>query len=268
MLVAARRGFTLIELLVGLVLLGMAGAVMVRAALRMERGTGALLESTQLHGSFDATLDFLDADLADIGTDSLGADLVQISPDSLTWRATRGVGLACRIGLSGIWLLQDRWVAARLPQAGRDSLLLFVDGDSLPYASGGWQAFPVLGVSAGSCGSAPALRVASSIDSTLAGRTDLPALLPVRSFEVMQARLYQSAGRWWFGVRSVSAGEVIQPLAGPYTPGGVRLNYADSAALATSVPGAVRALRILLAGAAGGGRDSLGLSLAPRNLVP
>lgn len=263
-----RRGFTLVELLIGLVLLGMAGAVMIRTALHMERGTRSALDAAQVQGSFDATLGFLESDLADLGTDSAATDLLAIGGDSITWRATRGTGLACHLALTGIWLLQSRWVAARLPQPGRDSLQLFLDNDSLAVAGGRWVALPVQGVSSASCGGAPALRVTTVIDSATAGRTDLPALLPVRSFEVMQARLYQSQGQWWFGVRSVSAGEGIQPVAGPFLPGGFRLSYADSSTLVTANPGAVRALGVLLAGRASRGTDSSSLQLAPRNLVP
>ena len=264
-----RRGASLVEVLIALVLLGMLGGVLVRASLQAERQTRATLDASQLHASFDATLDFLDQDLADVAADdSTGRDLAQIASDSVTWRATRGAGLACRLGLTGVWLLQPRWVAARLPQPGRDSLLLYIDSDSTPARQARWVAAPVLGTTAGSCGGQPALRVTTALDSTLASRTDLPLLLPARSFEVMQARFYQSQGRWWFGVRSVSAGEVIQPLAGPFAPGGFRLTYTDSLALAATNPAAVRAIRVLLAGGTGAGRDSAALTLHPWNLVP
>lgn len=263
-----RRGASLVEVMLAVGLLALVGAVLVRASLQAERGARLLLEEAQLEGSFDATLDFLDQDLADIARDTTGVDLRQVATDSVTWRATRGAGLACRLGPTGVWLLEARWAAARQPQAGRDSLLLFVDGDSGVSSHAQWVALPVLGVSAASCGAAPAIRVATVLDSTLASRTDLPVLLPVRSFEVMQARFYLSQGRWWFGVRSVSAGEVIQPVAGPFAPGGFRLSYADSAALATSNPAAVRAIRVLLAGASARGTDSAGVTLTPRNLAP
>ncbi len=264
-----RRGVSLLEVMLALVLIGLLGGVFVRASLQAERNTRATLEAAQLHASFDATLDFLDQDLADLAADdSTGVDLTQIAGDSVTWRATRGAGLVCRVAPTGVWLLERRWVAARLPQAGRDSLLLYIDSDSTPARSAHWLAAPVLGASAASCGGEPALRISTVLDTTLAGRTDLPLLLPARSFEVMQARFYQSQGKWWFGVRSVSAGEGIQPLAGPFAPGGFRLTYTDSLALAATNPAAVRAIRVLLTGASTTGRDSTGLTLHPRNLVP
>jgi hypothetical protein len=264
----SRRGLSLAELLVTIVLFAMAGTVLLRSALRAGQGTRAVMEGAHLAASFDATLDFLEQDLADLGLDSTAHDLKQIAGDSLTWRATRGAGLACRLALTGVWVLEERWTGARLPQPGRDSLLVLVDGDSSGVRDARWVSLPILGVSQGSCGAEPALRLTTVLDSTLAARTDLPLLLPVRSFEVMQARFYLSQGEWWFGARSVSAGEGIQPLAGPFAPGGFRLSYADSAALATTNPAAVRAIEVLLAGRAGSGRDSAALHLAPRNLAP
>jgi len=44
---------------------------------------------------------------------------------------------------------------------------------------------------------------------------------PVRVFEWVEARAYQSNGTWWLGARSLRPADVIQPLAGPIAPRGV-----------------------------------------------
>ena len=76
---------------------------------------------------------------------------------------------------------------------------------------------------------------------------------PVRLAEVMQMRYYQSGGRSWFGMRSVSAGEAITPVAGPLADStaavrGLTLLYRDATDTPTSDPSAVRAIEIALLG--------------------
>jgi hypothetical protein len=69
----------------------------------------------------------------------------------------------------------------------------------------------------------------------------------------MQMRFYQSGGKSWFGMRSVSTGEVIQPVAGPLADSsaavrGLTLVYRDAADFDTSDPAAVRAVEVALLG--------------------
>jgi hypothetical protein len=45
----------------------------------------------------------------------------------------------------------------------------------------------------------------------------------------MQIKLYQSQGNYWLGARSVSAGEVIQPVLGPLDNNGLSFAFRDSA---------------------------------------
>jgi hypothetical protein len=69
----------------------------------------------------------------------------------------------------------------------------------------------------------------------------------------MQMRYYRSGGKSWFGMRSVSTGEAITPVAGPLADStasvrGLTLVYRDATDALTSDPAAVRAVEIALVG--------------------
>jgi hypothetical protein len=80
----------------------------------------------------------------------------------------------------------------------------------------------------------------------------------------MQLRLYLSLGQWWLGARSESAGEGVQPLAGPLEERGLELRYLDQRGGEVSEPGLVGRLQLMVAPA--GHRDSARLLMLPRNL--
>jgi hypothetical protein len=101
---------------------------------------------------------------------------------------------------------------------------------------------------------------------------------PVRIYEIMELRAYQSGGQWWLGARSVSSGEAIQPLAGPLAGrDGFRLEYLNQFGAATNDPTAVSGIRIVVRGsgedlpASGGSappQEELITQVALRNGVP
>lgn len=270
-----RAGFTLIEVLTSVVLSGLVGLVLVRATLSLQRVARANQAGVTLQLAFDGGLGFLASELAQTGRGSAGDDLLRIAPDSLSYRGIRGVGLACRVDANGVTIPVHRLQSVRSPQPGRDSLLLYVGVDSVTVVRGGWLALPLTGVGSASCAGSPALRLTTVIDTVATPLASLPALPPVRIFEVMQARLYQSLGSWWLGARSESAGEPIQPLAGPFESARSPFGYLDSLQQPTLVPGAVEGIRVDLLGrwsgwtGAGSPRsDSAHRLLSTRNLSP
>ncbi len=270
-----RGGFTLVEMLSALLLCGLVGLALVRSTLAVQRIAHASEESTALQAAFDGGLGFLAQELAEVGRGNAGVDLLRVTPDSVSYRGVRGTGIACRIDAAGVTIPLSRLRSTRMPQPGRDSLLVFVGVDSLLRRSDGWLALPLLGVVGATCGGGPALRLVTVVDTSTTPPGALPPLLPVRLFETMQARFYPSLGAWWLGARSESAGETIQPLAGPFVGGGVGFSFRDSLHQLTQVPGAVQAMDINLAGGwagwsgAGAWRaDSAHRTLLPRNLAP
>jgi hypothetical protein len=69
---------------------------------------------------------------------------------------------------------------------------------------------------------------------------------PILLSEVMEIRGYESGGEWWIGVRSVSAGEVVQPAHGPIMANGLRIVGLDSAGAVTAIPARVSHLLLVL----------------------
>jgi hypothetical protein len=60
---------------------------------------------------------------------------------------------------------------------------------------------------------------------------------PLRVFEPMELQAYSSGGAAWVGLRSVSSGGSIQPLAGPFS--GAVLSYFSGSGGSASLPGTV-----------------------------
>jgi hypothetical protein len=269
--VTGARGFSLVDLLISVVLLGLLATLSVRMLLGLGRILRAGQERAGIETGLDVALGYLGSELVDAGP----GDLQQVAPDSLGYRAPRLTGFTCRITPTEIQVGSDRLFQLRLPQAGRDSVLLYLGRRSARGLPSDWLALPLLGVSPSSCAGRPALTLMTTIDSAVLGRAILPAMAPVRTFEVMQVRLYRSLGSWWFGARSISAGEGIQPLAGPFDTTGGRFEFRDSAGALTNQPQTVRGIRASLGGQAIGWTSpsvpqavSGSLRLAPANLRP
>jgi hypothetical protein len=270
-----RDGFTLAEVMSALVLSGMIGLMLIRLSLSLQRVAHAIQEGTRLQLAFDGGLGFLAEELAQAGHGSAGEDLVRVAPDSMSYRGIRGVGIACRVDANGVVIGLDRLQSVRSPQPGRDSLLLYVGVDSLNAVHDGWLALPLIGVGSASCAGSPAIRLLTAIDTVQTPLASLAVFPPVRIFEVMQARLYPSLGAWWLGARSESAGETIQPLAGPFSASGSPFNYLDSLQQPAMIPSAVEGVRIDLVGRWSGWSggvpmrsDSAQRLLSTRNLFP
>ena len=256
-----RAGITLVELLVALVLLGLLGTTTGRLLLSQRRSAGALLAGDLARRTSDQASGWIASELAEVGRADGNTDLLRLGSDSLSYRAWRLAGLACLVTETEVRIARYRATMWRGPQPGRDSLFLFLVRDSMP-GSGVWVALPILAVGESRCAGRPALSLATRIETaSLAG---LPPLVPARTFEVMQLRLYRSLGEWWLGARSESAGEGLQPLAGPLERQGVQLSYRDANGGEVSQPGLVGWLQLMIAPAGHG--DSARLLVRPRNL--
>jgi hypothetical protein len=245
------RGVTLVELLVALVLFGATGTLLLRASL----GLTHALRAVQARASAQATLDqgssWLAAELGELGP----GDLRELSADGLRYRRHHFAGTACAVSATEAAVRLQRGALGRAPQAGRDSLLLLVD--TL------WTVFPVLAVGAASCDGESAVRIGTSVDTlTLEQLRGVPQV-PARLFEAMQARFYSSGGAWWLGGRSESAGEGLQPLAGPFRATGASWTGRDSLGTPTADPSRVHSLHVELADSSAA--DSAALYLSTQN---
>jgi len=256
-----RAGVTLVELLVGVVLTAslflLGFALLGQMQRTVQRGAVRSESWSRLAGGVQLLRD----DLAEVSP----GDVLVMEPSRIVYRAWRGTGISCGRTIDGILLRTSRFQALRLPSAGRDSLSIFRD---VQTTGSGWYPMAITGPPrSGVCTDgtgAAALVVPTPITDSLV----LP--VPVRFFEVMEIRLYQSGGRWWVGARSVSNGEVIQPVMGPVASSGLQFQFLDQGGGSISSPTALSRITVrltttmddrdALSGAASGGvgrRDSM-----------
>jgi type II secretory pathway pseudopilin PulG len=155
-------------------------------------------------------------------------DVLSAGPTAVTYRASRGFGTLCQPSTSTqLRLAQGAFSGARDPQAGRDSALVLVEGDTATDTDDTWLEVGILGVStAASCAGllGPAITLTLLPSPPLSG---LSAGTPVRIIEPMELKVYHSEGKAWLGIRSLATGEAIQPLAGPLGDDGLTLEYLD-----------------------------------------
>lgn len=246
---------TLVELLVAIVLLTLLTAAALRAMLALGRQSVAVTEHAAVQAGVRTGLLLAQSELREIGADASGPDLLRMAADSVSFRAMRGFGVTCAVSAAQVRVRDDAPLAFNAIRAvvpGRDSLLLFVEGDTASRLDDRWVRSPVLSVGASSCGGIAALAFGTVDLAGLLGSGTLGDVVaggPVRAFEIVRLAEYTSAGQRWLGFASVSGGETIQPVAGPLASDGLTLEYLDIGGVATSTPAAVRSIRMALVGA-------------------
>jgi prepilin-type N-terminal cleavage/methylation domain-containing protein len=270
--VSARRGFTLVELTVALALGLMVGGLVHRMLLHGQRLARAQAERMALQENVRVAALVLAGELGGIGSDeitpeasaalgypaAIRSDLLAIDPGAVTYLAGRGEGRVCGVvpGLPPeIVVAESSWESLRAPRA-TDSLLVFAESDPATGSDDAWIHLGIVSAGVGSCPGGEAglaVRVAAPSPLDPAALARVTRGSPVRLAEVMQMRYYQSGGKSWLGMRSVSTGEAITPVAGPLADSsagvrGLTIVYRDTADAANSDPVAVRAVEIALVG--------------------
>lgn len=234
------------EVLVSLVLTVLVAGIGLRLFLRQHWTGVAQSETAAVQGALRAGALFLSTELRELGGTPGDPDILVFSPESLTYRAMRGSGPSCSRSATSILLEAAGVSGYRSVQPGRDSILLHVEGRLDTGSDDRWIHLPILSVGGSSCGGVSALALGTVLDTVQFPPSGFAALAPVRTFEIMQVKLYQSGSDYWLGARSVSAGETIQPLTGPLARNGLELTYLDSAGSATTVSENVRSIGITL----------------------
>lgn len=165
---ARRDGFTFVELLLvlvlGLLLLGGAYSTLVR----QEQAYGQLRAMAATQQDARTGLELLTAELREVSAS--GGDLLMATPDSLRFRALRKFGLVCDTDKNNKRLLVAQLGAD--PFVAGDSIVVYVDQDSLMARDDIWQREQLSSVSA------------SSGCSTTLGAA-LPSLLPEATLRVL-----------------------------------------------------------------------------------
>lgn len=213
-----RNGIVLAELMVAVVLAGLVASAAVGVAASVQRHAQRVVERAALEGSLLQAARVVNLEWAPLAFDSATADLV-VAGDTIRYRAFRGLGVVCAADPTGVIL--DRrtgWIRQlRDPTDGRDSLALFLSGDSTTIADDAWVLLPIVSppTSAPCPGGGSGLLVPTVLPGPAAG---FGVGSPVAWFEIMEWRPYRSGALDWMGIRSVSGGEGIQPFLGPLQP--------------------------------------------------
>jgi hypothetical protein len=218
-----RRGISLVELVVALTLTGLVAAlswsILADGAFRLRDRS----ERMSLEHSLRVVAAVVRAAMEPVGQDSsAGNDLVIALPDRFITRTTHGSGALCAATSVAFTArtASGWWSALRNPVPGRDSLL--VERLSPPSI---WEAVALSAVPfAGPCpdGSAGLVLPVIADSAALAG---VGPGSPVRVFEQVEFSIYSSSGASWVGLRSLGSGGTVQPLAGPFSLGGLRFEY-------------------------------------------
>ena len=242
-----RSGFTLIELLITLVIVAFVAMGISRIFVTQQRLTLAQVEQANLQANVRLGGTAILGELMQMGPGSPGGnDLVSMGANSLTYRALRGEGIACQVAANEVRILQTPGYLSRPIVANRDSMLLFVENSPSVTSDDSWTAIPITAVNtASTCGAAPATALTTTLVTPL-GNIVLNA--PAHIFEVMQIAQVSSGGQNWLGARSVSAGQVLQPVVGPLAATGLSFAYYDSLGNVTGTAANVRQIQVTLRG--------------------
>ncbi len=253
---SSRGGFTLVELLIAIVMMTLVGGVVFALLNSTQRVSTAQAERMMMQSSVRTGALVIPAELREIATSTAGqTDLMQIAADSVTYRAARGLGFTCgtitatQIKILNTSILPFSGLRAIAP--GRDSLLLFVDGNPDSRTDDIWVRLPITSTATSTCGTQPAIAVNTpSFLALLPGGLLSTVIVggPVRTEEVMRLKSYASGGQQWVGVASLSGGDAVQPILGPITAGGFSLTYLDGSGAVTAIRDSVRMIQLRLIG--------------------
>jgi prepilin-type N-terminal cleavage/methylation domain-containing protein len=246
------RGFTLLELLITLVIFVLVAGMFYGSIQLTQRTSRAQTERSMLQGNVRAAVRILSAELQEIAVNPTGGttDIVAMDDSSITYRSMRASGVTCNVGASQVVFRASNGLlsSSRNVTPGRDSLLLFVDGDSLTTSDDAWVGLQITATpSAATC---PDGTTGLRVQTSAVPGTGVLVPGPARTFEVMQLATLRSGGLNYIGARSVSAGQSLTPFIGPIdSTTGVRFRYYDASGATTASRTSVRQIDIMVRGA-------------------
>ena len=255
-----QRGYTLVEIMLALVIMLVVAGAMHHLLLSTQRLSRRQAGQAELQAALRAGTIAVAYELRELGPN----DVVRMAPGAVTYRANRGLGFLCQPATATeLRIARQGFTGLRDPQAGRDTAyVLIAEADS----SGPWQPLAITAASTGNI--CPGGQAGVRLTIPAIALSGLEAGTPVRVTEVMELRLYLSEGKSWLGMRSVSAGEAVQPVLGPLADGnGLVLEYLSGAGTPAIDVGGIRGIRITLRAMLDGPmrEESLATAVALRN---
>lgn len=228
-----RRGFTLVEVLLALVIMGVVTGAIYQLLNTNQRLSVAQAEQVTLQSNVRTGSLIVPNELRELNTVVGGVadqnDITVADPDGVTYRAMRGLGLLCQDAAANeLRLARETWTGLRDPDATRDSLYVFVDGDIDEDDDDAWVQVAITAVDPNSaCGGDAAIRLTVAPVAPAVAIPAVPTNTPVRLYELTRLELYADGGDWWLGAQSVVDADP-QPILGPLTNDGFQLEYLDA----------------------------------------
>lgn len=248
---ARREGFTLVEMLVVTLILALTlGAVYQTLTVQEEtyRTGGAVIKGQE---TLRTALGILESELREVsttGSDIGGADIRVADRDSVVFRASRKVSFICDISRNEKWIVT---ASEGDPIARGDSLLIFVDGDSLRWQDDAWDpsiASDVAATTSTACADRfPGLSVQTVKLPVAQDLSGVRLYSPVRAFDwvTYTVQRYAPPLEWSLVRRTLRDGKTVFLLGGLAPPGeGLRFEYFDDSGNRTSVGAQVARMRI------------------------
>jgi prepilin-type N-terminal cleavage/methylation domain-containing protein len=253
-----RRGFTLIEIMLSLTIMLIVMGAVYRLMISTQRVSRGQAERVNLQSNVRIGSLVVLNDLRELNTFTGGLadqnDILAIGASEITYRAMRGMGFICQAPTATqIRISRGTFSGYRDPLPVRDSLYVFIDGNADADADDTWLRVAIAAVSTTTaCPGATGAGITLTTPNT-AALVGLATGTPVRFFEVMELKLHEADGRSWLGARSVSAGEVVQPVLGPLVDGnGFLLEYMAANGATTTNRTAIKSIRVTLRGISDG----------------
>jgi prepilin-type N-terminal cleavage/methylation domain-containing protein len=277
-----RRGFTMVELMVALVLTLAVGGVTYGLLVTSQRVSRSQTEHVGMQDNVRSGALIVANELREVGYDSvpppaallgvLGSvvaspDLLVMEAGKIHYRAMRGTGFTCFPPADNQLRLEAAtayYLGVRPPQID-DSLTIYVENKNTTSTDDAWVHAKITGnvTTANTCsdGTAAYILPIAYEPGTVAGPVTAGMIQggPVRVFEAMEMRHYQSGTQWWLGMRSLNTvGSVIQPVLGPLADStgvaqsGLVFRYLDRDRNQTAVRANVREIQMTLKGVSDG----------------
>ena len=263
MTIARHRGASLIELTVVIVLLAVVGTATLGVVVRQERFYRDQASAIDSRATVRDAAALLQSELRALSP--ADGDLYTLGPSALDFRATLAQSVICTIAPSRTQVTIPpehlatgaplTWMGTR-PEAGDTLLVLATDstvGESWdrhvltapPANAGSCPVSSALTTTAAEASAALTLTLSPPLDSTIA----LGAI--VRVVRHARYELYRASdARWYLGYLDCLSSRatpcnVVQPVAGPFAPGGIELAYVDRAGAVTANPARVARIDLL-----------------------
>lgn len=250
-----RRGFTLIELLVAM---SMSSIVLVAAYMLLRNNQRFYRSQSQIvdvQQNMRAAAVILPNELRELS--AAGGDIEEMDATAISIRAPRNVGFTCRASdpTNGyVYLSNALLFGYRSIDPERDYAYVFRDGDPDMAGDDQWLNARISATTSSTCADGSAATRLTLTNVTPGGLARLDSVTvgsPVRTYERVRYRLYESGGQSWLGVSSYVSGEwtAVSPVAGPLRPSnGVTFAYYDSTGAVTGTAANVRRILVTIRG--------------------